>query len=79
MPLAKAEIYGTWELLSFEAINKDNCDDIEQPLGKECAGRMICDPGGFVSVIMQSKELAKEGLGGVPSSPLVTRKEKRRK
>lgn len=49
MPSFLSQVLGTWELLSYTAVNVVNTEDIFYPMGKECKGHIMYTEDGYVS------------------------------
>lgn len=48
-----SRLLGTWELLSFEAVNIDNASDIFHPMGPACKGQITYNEDGYVAAVLQ--------------------------
>ncbi|KAK5200131.1 hypothetical protein LTR99_004927 [Exophiala xenobiotica] len=53
MPSFLSQVLGTWDLLSYTAVNVVNTEDIFYPMGKECKGQIMYTEDGYMAAILQ--------------------------
>ncbi|EHY53125.1 hypothetical protein ABEF92_003367 [Exophiala dermatitidis] len=52
-PTFLSRLLGTWELLSFVAINVDDPKDITYPMGEACKGQIMYSEDGYMAAVLQ--------------------------
>lgn len=52
-----SRLLGSWEILSYTATSIHDPSDIIHPLGKDCRGRAIFSPDGYISAHIQSRNV----------------------
>ncbi|KIV84506.1 hypothetical protein PV11_00281 [Exophiala sideris] len=65
----RSRLVGTWELVSFRALNIEDASDVIHPLQGDWHGLIIYTADGYMSVQMQNREVPRTGGGPVPGKP----------
>jgi hypothetical protein len=48
-----SQILGTWELLSYHAVNIEDAKDVVYPMGKGCKGQIMYNNDGYMAAVLQ--------------------------